>query len=68
MATRLDNQPNTTGTRPVVWPWIVLAVVVVLALWWAAMNGGNMKSNTSYSTPNTSTAPGSGNTTSGATP
>lgn len=71
MATRMtDTDPAVRGdgtyARPVVWPWVVLAVVVALALWWAAANNMNKNtpSNAINSTPTVTSpvSPGTGTT------
>lgn len=56
MATRMTDTDRPTGTvesRPRVWPWVLLAAVVILALWWAATanhpaNYSNYNSSTPY--------------------
>lgn len=57
MATRMTDTDQTTGTmrsdRPRIWPWILLAAVVALALWWASA-GNRTVNDTNY---NNSTTP-----------
>ena len=43
--TRLNDTYSTN--RPVVWPWVLLAVIVIVGLWWAlAANNRNTTSTT----------------------
>lgn len=56
MATRMRDTDRPTGTvegRPKVWPWVVLAVVVALALWWVASAMYRTANEANY--PNTTT-------------
>ena len=57
MATRMTDTDRTTtvdSNRPKVWPWVLLAVVVALALWWAVAANQNNANNSNY---NNSTQP-----------
>ena len=62
MATRMtDTDPtlrrDEVVERPVVWPWVLLAVVIALALYWAAANHNNAGAPTTAPGIGTSGAP-----------
>jgi hypothetical protein len=74
MSTRMDRpetdlKPDRTPTQTAVWPWVVLAAVIVIALWWAAVNSANRQLGNNYmpTTPPGAGAPSGTGTTGGGT-
>jgi hypothetical protein len=65
MATRFDTErPATTErARPRIWPWLLLAAAIAIALWWAtAANRGVNDTRYNNSTTPYGVTPGTGTT------
>jgi hypothetical protein len=72
MATRMTDTDRTVDTvdrRPKVWPWVLLAALCALALWWAASANNHTANDSSYNNSTTpyGMTPGTGTTGTGMT-
>jgi hypothetical protein len=65
MATRFDTErtETTERARPRIWPWLLLAAAIAIALWWAtAANRGVNDTGYNNSTTPYGVTPGTGTT------